>query len=128
MQLFLPCPILFAMTNTDTIFFPDLNDDDFRRLIAVRKIVVIKFWSDDKGQKDADHSAFPDAAEMHPEVAFAQANVDEHQSLALRAGALKTPSIQIWVEGTLLVNEEGEFSAKQIDQMVERAKKDSPRE
>lgn len=110
------------MADADTIYFPELNDDDFRRLIAVRKIVVIKFWSENKGQKDADHSAFPDAAQRHPEVAFAQTNVDDHPSLSLRAGALTTPSIQVWVEGTLLVNEEGEISAERIDHLVEHAK------
>lgn len=107
---------------TDNLYLPDLDDGDFRRLIDARRLVIIKFWSAEQGQHSAYHSAVSRAAEKHPEVAFAQSNVDLHHNLALRTHAPETPSIQGWVDGNLVKSQIGELDENEIEGFIREIK------
>lgn len=107
---------------TDHPYLPDLDDGDFRRLIDARRVVVIKFWSEQQGEQSADHGAFAAASEKHPEVAFAQSNVDLHHNLAMRTHAPETPSVQGWVDGNLVLSKSGEMDEKEIENFIQEIK------
>ena len=98
-------------------YIPDLDDADFRRLIDARKMVLIKFWSPraPSGEMDTD---FAQAATRHPEVAFAQSNVDEHHNLMLRTQAHDIPTLQAWVDGNLFGSIPGVSPAEDIDEFI----------
>jgi hypothetical protein len=107
---------------SDDLYLPDLDDGDFRRLIDARRVVVIKFWSAMHGETSADHGAFARSAAKHPEVAFAQSNVDLHHGLALRTHAADTPSIQGWVDGNLVHSQSGELNEDEIETLIREIK------
>lgn len=98
-------------------YIPDLDDADFRRLIDARVRVLIKFWSGQAHTQGVDETFF-EAVRRHPEVAFAQSNVDEHQNLMLRAQAHDIPVIQGWVGGSLFGSIPGQSSGQEIDAFI----------
>ena len=95
---------------TNELYLPDLDDGDFRRIIDARRLVIIKFWSAEQGQHSAYHGAIARAAEKHPEVAFAQSNVDLHHNL------------QGWVDGNLVKSQSGELDENEIEGFIREIK------
>lgn len=103
-------------------YFPDLDDGDFRRLIDARRLVVIKFWSEKNGEKSPEQGAFVASSERHPEVVFAQCNVDLHHNLVLRTNAPPTPSIQGWVDGNLKLSCSGDLDEHALESFIQEIK------
>lgn len=100
-------------------YIPDLDDADFRHLIDARVRVLIKFWSRHQRQPGIDET-FLEAAQRHPEVAFAQSNVEDHPNLMLRTQAHDIPTIQGWAGGNLFGSIPGHSTAKDIDDFIAR--------
>lgn len=108
------------------IYIPELDDADFRRLIDARKVVLILFWAPGiNAHKEQDEIL--SAAQRHPEVAFGQSNVNDHQGLMHRVQVATTPTLQGWVNGSLVETKEGSFDDIIIDKMIANMIKQIPR-
>lgn len=97
---------------------PQLNDKDMTELVNARRFVLVKFSAPWCGPCKALAPVFEAAAERHPEVAFAEINVDEHPAIAARFSVRSLPTLMGWVDGDPTLTRMGLLSAEGMDKLV----------
>ena len=100
----------------------NLTHDTFENTILENDIVLIDFWAGWCQPCKTFAPIFEKVSEGHPDVVFAKVDTDAEQELAAHFGIQSIPTLAIFREKILLMNQPGMVPESALDEMVDRVK------
>ena len=101
----------------------ELTADNFDQVVTGNDMVVIDFWAPWCGPCRSFAPVFEAASAKHPEVVFAKINTDVEQELASQFGIRSIPTLMVFRQQVILFSEPGAMSGRDLDAVLEQAKK-----
>ncbi len=106
------------MTNLVTI-----TSANFDSIITDHEMVVIDFWASWCQPCLAFAPIFEQVASQYPDTTFGKVNTEESQDLAAEFAIRSIPTLMIFRQKILLLNESGMLPAAALKDLIEQAKK-----
>lgn len=100
----------------------NLTHDTFESTILENDIVLIDFWAGWCQPCKTFAPIFEKVSEDHPDVVFAKVDTDAEQELAAHFGIQSIPTLAIFRENILLMNQPGMVPESALGEMVGRVK------
>jgi thioredoxin len=99
----------------------ELTHEDFLHRVKQPGTLIVDFWASWCGPCKAFAPTFEAAAARHPNVVWAKVNTEEQQDLAAALNIRSIPTLMVFRDGILLLNQAGMLPAKALDEIVEKA-------
>ena len=100
----------------------ELNRENFEQVVTTNPIVVVDFWAPWCGPCKGFAPIFEGASEKHQDVVFAKVNTDDEQEIAGAFGIRSIPTLMVFRERVLLLQQAGALPASALEQVLEQAK------
>lgn len=100
----------------------DLNQDNFESTVTQSGIVLVDFWAPWCAPCRAFAPTFKSASERHDDVTFAKLNTEDNPGLGAALNVQAIPTLMLFRDGVLLMNQAGMVSGKAIDEIIAKAK------
>ena len=100
----------------------ELSRENFEQVVTTNPIVVVDFWAPWCGPCKGFAPIFEGASEKHQDVVFAKVNTDDEQEIAGAFGIRSIPTLMVFRERVLLLQQAGALPASALEQVLEQAK------
>jgi thioredoxin len=100
----------------------ELSKENFEQVVTTNPIVVVDFWAPWCGPCKGFAPIFEGASEKHQDVVFAKVNTDDEQEIAGAFGIRSIPTLMVFRERVLLLQQAGALPASALEQVLEQAK------
>ena len=101
----------------------ELNQENFEKVVAGDKTVIVDFWAPWCGPCRGFAPVFEAAAEQHPDIVFAKLNTDDEQAIAGHFNIRSIPTLMVFREKVIVFSQAGALRAPQLEQVIEEVKK-----
>ena len=96
----------------------DLSPDLLEKLLLENDFVLIDFWAPTCGPCRMFKPVFEKASKAHPEMAFASCNTQEHPELAQAFGIRRIPTLIVFREQVLILNQTGTLPPPALEKTI----------
>ena len=100
----------------------NLTLDSFENTILENDIVLIDFWAGWCQPCKSFAPIYEKVSDSHPDVVFGKVDTDAEQELAAQFGIQSIPTLAVFREKILLMNQPGMVPESALDEMVGRVK------
>jgi len=100
----------------------ELTKDNFEQTVNGNPIVIVDFWAPWCGPCRGFAPVFEKASETHPDVVFGKINSDEQQELAAAFNIRSIPTLMVFREKVLLLQQAGALPGQALEQVLTQAK------
>jgi thioredoxin 1 len=101
----------------------ELTADNFDQVVTGNDMVVIDFWAPWCGPCRSFAPVFEAASAKLQDVVSAKINTDVEQELASQFGIRSIPTLMVFRQQVILFSEPGAMSGRDLDAVLEQAKK-----
>lgn len=95
-----------------------LSDTDFAETVAAPGIVLVDFRASWYGPSRRFTTVFRAAAARHPDLVFADVDIEAHRELAAAVGVRAVPTLTVFRDGVLVFAEHGSWDADAMDLLI----------
>lgn len=99
----------------------DLTQQNFETTVS-EGIVFVDFWAAWCGPCRAFAPTFERASEQHSDIVFGKVDTEAEQQLSARFSITSIPTLMIFRDGIRVYAQPGALPAKQLDQLIQRAR------
>ena len=99
----------------------ELDVTNYSELVSREGVVVVDAWASWCGPCRAFAPIFEAAAQRHPRVTWAKLNTEQQPELASAFGIRAIPTLLVFRDGVLLLQQAGMLPAKALDELVQKA-------
>ncbi len=99
----------------------DLDQNSLKEAIESDKLVLVDFWGDHCPPCKMFAPVYDKVSERYPDAIFGKVHTNEHQQLAAGFGIRAVPTIMVFREGVLLMNQEGALPEKALEDIITQA-------
>ena len=100
----------------------ELTKENFEQTVSDNPIVIVDFWAPWCGPCRSFAPVFEKASETHADVVFAKVNSDEQQELAGAFNIRSIPTLMVFREKVILLQQAGALPGQALDQVLTQAK------
>ncbi|MGA8053231.1 MAG: thioredoxin [Burkholderiales bacterium] len=100
----------------------ELTHDNFERVIAENRMVMVDFWAPWCAPCRAFAPTFEAASEQYADVVFAKVNTEEQQELAGAFQIRSIPTLMVFREQIILYSEAGTLPPAVLEEVVQQAR------
>ena len=100
----------------------DLTEATFRDLVQKEGILLIDFWASWCGPCRMFAHIFEKVSEEHEDVIFGKVDTDAEQALAGGMGIRSIPTLMLFRDGVLLMNQAGVVPEEALNEILAKAK------
>jgi thioredoxin len=100
----------------------ELTKENFEQVVTTNPMVVVDFWAPWCGPCKGFAPIFEGASEKHEDVVFAKVNTDDEQEIAGAFGIRSIPTLMVFRERVLLMQQAGALPASALEQVLEQVK------
>jgi thioredoxin len=100
----------------------DLTKENFESVVTRNPMVIVDFWAPWCGPCRGFAPVFEKASEAHADVVFAKVNTEEQQELAGSFDIRSIPTLMVFREQVMLLQQAGALPASALEQVLTQAK------
>ena len=100
----------------------EITQENLTETIDNNDIVLIDFWAPWCGPCQTFKPIFHDAAEKHPEAAYASCNTEEQQELAAMFSIRSIPTVMVFREKVGVFSQPGMLPAEALEDVLTQVK------
>ena len=100
----------------------NITEHDFKETIEDNDIVILDFWASWCGPCRAFAPTFERVSEKHPDIVFGKVNTEEQRALAAGFGIQGIPTLMVFREGIMLLNQAGALPASALERLVQQVR------
>jgi thioredoxin 1 len=100
----------------------DLTNENFEKTVNDNPMVIVDFWAPWCGPCRGFAPVYEQASDTHPDVVFAKVNTDEQQELAGAFGIRSIPTLMVFREKVILLQQAGALPGSALEQVISQAK------
>ena len=100
----------------------ELTKDNFEQTVNGNPIVIVDFWAPWCGPCRGFAPVFEKASEAHADVVFAKVNTEEQQELAGSFNIRSIPTLMVFREKVILIQQAGALPGTALEQVLTQAK------
>lgn len=98
-----------------------LNPTNFENTVK-QGIVLVDFWASWCGPCRAFAPVFEKTSEANPDITFGKVNTEEEPSLGNAFGIQAIPTLMVFRDGVLLLQQAGALPAKALQRLIEEVR------
>jgi thioredoxin len=100
----------------------DLTKENFESVVTGNPVVIVDFWAPWCGPCRGFAPVFEEASNAHADVVFAKVNTEEQQELAGSFNIRSIPTLMVFREQVVLLQQAGALPASALEQVLTQAK------